>query len=194
MLQYNKTIKVYTWNLPAGKTCPGTTEYCARYCYARKRHFSCENVQRAHEANLTASRRADFVTRMTGECTDKYIIRVHSSGDFYSPEYIDKWIEIARQCPGPIFFAYTRTWRIPRFLPTLEELSSIPNFSLIASTDPSCLGEEIPTLFKKTSYFGPAGSNPGLENCLKQLEHGRGCPECGRCFDRTTRQIVFKRH
>jgi hypothetical protein len=37
-------------------------------------------------------------------------VRVHSSGDFFSPEYARAWIELANQLPDLDFWAPTRTW------------------------------------------------------------------------------------
>lgn len=197
MLTYNTTIKVYTWNLPAGRACPGATGYCAKHCYGKHVHFLYPSTKRSHEKNFQLSRGAQFVRQMIFECQASCIVRIHSSGDFYASSYIDKWCEIVKTCPGTIFYAYTRTWRLPVFHAHLHALNTLPNMYLIASQDPTCMHETIPDFFAKKSFFGtaPELKTFGLtQNCLKQLEHGHGCPECGRCFDRVTKQIIFKQH
>jgi hypothetical protein len=35
-------------------------------------------------------------------------VRIHDSGDFFSEEYLIKWIEIAWECPNILFYAYTK--------------------------------------------------------------------------------------
>ena len=35
-------------------------------------------------------------------------IRIHDSGDFFSPEYLQAWLTIARQTPHIFFYAYTK--------------------------------------------------------------------------------------
>jgi len=36
-------------------------------------------------------------------------IRIHDSGDFYSPQYLNKWVDIATQNNDVIFYAYTKS-------------------------------------------------------------------------------------
>jgi hypothetical protein len=40
----------------------------------------------------------------------KYIFRLHDAGDFFSFDYADAWIEIARKHQDIVFWAPTRTW------------------------------------------------------------------------------------
>jgi hypothetical protein len=59
------------------------------------------------------------------------VVRVHESGDFYSPEYFEEWLEVARRFPDATFYAYTKAWDI--VLPRLAELPD--NFVVIFSLD-----------------------------------------------------------
>ena len=36
-------------------------------------------------------------------------VRIHDSGDFYSPLYLQKWIDIAKDNKSVIFYAYTKS-------------------------------------------------------------------------------------
>ena len=57
------------------------------------------------------------------------VFRIHESGDFYDMEYFDSWIEVARQKPNILFYAYTKS--LPFWV---ERIGNIPNnFKLIAS-------------------------------------------------------------
>ena len=57
------------------------------------------------------------------------ILRIHDSGDFFSQNYFDGWIEAVRRRPDIVFYAYTKA--IPFWKARKE---SIPiNFKLIAS-------------------------------------------------------------
>jgi hypothetical protein len=59
---------------------------------------------------------------------DKQIyIRIHDSGDFYSPAYFQKWLEIARLNPTVRFYAYTKSHSFIRGIQLPE------NFDLIYS-------------------------------------------------------------
>ena len=61
------------------------------------------------------------------------LFRVHEAGDFFSQAYFDAWMEVARQVPGTLFYAYTVS--LPYWI---ARRGSIPrNFKLIASWDDS---------------------------------------------------------
>lgn len=57
------------------------------------------------------------------------IFRIHDSGDFYSQEYFDAWVETAKKRPDILFYAYTTS--IPFWVERKDELPK--NFRLIAS-------------------------------------------------------------
>ena len=40
------------------------------------------------------------------------IVRIHDSGDFYSPAYRDKWFEVMKLNPGIRFYAYTKSYSL----------------------------------------------------------------------------------
>ncbi|GAI18710.1 unnamed protein product [marine sediment metagenome] len=56
-------------------------------------------------------------------------------GDFYTVEYIEKWIEIAKRLPLVIFFGSTRSWRCEDLSDKLKEFRDLPNVYLKASVD-----------------------------------------------------------
>jgi hypothetical protein len=35
-------------------------------------------------------------------------VRIHDSGDFFSLDYLNDWLDIARKCPHVLFYAYTK--------------------------------------------------------------------------------------
>ena len=45
-------------------------------------------------------------------------VRIHDSGDFYSVDYLNKWVQIAKDNKDVIFYAYTKS--IPFFKLTKE--------------------------------------------------------------------------
>lgn len=57
------------------------------------------------------------------------IVRIHVSGDFFSQTYFDAWLQVAKNNPSILFYAYTKA------LPLLvKRLNDIPNnFRLTAS-------------------------------------------------------------
>jgi len=109
---FNK--RVFNFGIPALKsntgkvTCPLAGE-CAKYCYAQKGAYIWSNVSPAFERRLQATMKADFAQVMVKEIIKKKAdyIRVHDSGDYYSKEYLNKWLAIAKKLPTVKFYSYT---------------------------------------------------------------------------------------
>ena len=132
-------IKIFNFSIPAGNdkasgkiTCPFAGS-CLSLCYAKKGMYRFGNVERALTKRYEASKEADFVQRINAELSkvkkDKQIyVRIHDSGDFYSPAYFAKWLEIARLNPLVRFYAYTKSHSFIRGNFNLPE-----NFDLIYS-------------------------------------------------------------
>lgn len=91
------------------KTCPQAGA-CAAGCYARMGAYTFGNVKPAFEARLEATFKDDFEERLIAEAIKKRVerVRIHDSGDFYSLEYLQKWIRIAQALPATEFYAYTK--------------------------------------------------------------------------------------
>tara|TARA_R110000824_G_scaffold27608_8_gene93637 strand:- start:5211 stop:5819 length:609 start_codon:yes stop_codon:yes gene_type:complete len=114
-------MRVYNFGIPAfqdeeGKrTCPFAGA-CAKFCYAQKGAYVWSNVSPAFQFRYLATKCDSFVDKMTAEIVKKRvdILRVHDSGDYYSNEYIDKWMHIAKALPHVRFYSYTKS--IPLFL------------------------------------------------------------------------------
>ena len=107
-------VRLFNWTLPAYKSksgqviCP-MADACIKFCYARKGAYIWSNVNKAHEERYEFSKTAMFVPVMIAEIKKKQAqyIRVHDSGDYYSPMYLAKWFEIARALPEVRFYSYT---------------------------------------------------------------------------------------
>lgn len=57
------------------------------------------------------------------------LFRIHESGDFYNIQYFDAWIEVARERPDIVFYAYTKS--LPFWVKRINELPN--NLKLVAS-------------------------------------------------------------
>jgi rubredoxin len=55
------------------------------------------------------------------------IVRVHTAGDFYSPAYLARWLEIFRTRPEVLFFFYTRSWRVTGYRRLLVQAARLGN-------------------------------------------------------------------
>lgn len=127
--------RILTFSIPAVTTCPGRSELCETACYATKGWMAMSG--RAFAKRLKASKKANFVARAINEILRRRVktVRIHVSGDFYSPEYVQKWRAIVEACPEVRFYAYTRSWRVPDILLELKRLSCLRNMQLWFSCD-----------------------------------------------------------
>src|SRR5262249_20402292 len=135
----DKVGNALVFNLPVFKTCPGKTLFCQTNCYGDWGQNRWPSTRRKHEVNYLISLRPDFPALAVAELEAArrlpHLCRVHSVGDFYGVEYVRKWVDIATATPEWTFWAYTRSWRVPKLLPELERLAMLPNFSLWLSAD-----------------------------------------------------------
>lgn len=99
-------------SLDGFKTCPMAGK-CAGVCYARQATYTWPATVAAREHNLELVRfhLAEFVAQAIADLSRSKAetVRVHDSGDFFSQEYLDAWFTIARETPGKVFYAYTKS-------------------------------------------------------------------------------------
>lgn len=141
---------IYTFSLPAGHSCPFAFECKASAdrstgkikdgkdqvfrCFAASQEALYTNTRNARWYNYDMLRKAKTVSKMTDLIVDSLppkaeIVRVHVSGDFFSQEYFDAWMAVARVFSQKKFYAYTKS--IPYWL---ERRDTIPkNFNLTSS-------------------------------------------------------------
>ena len=141
LLTQNSKIKkskkrTFNFGIPAYKsasgmlTCPNAGA-CAKGCYALAGAYRFSNVARTFEARLAVTLSKDFIDAMLKEIDDCKAerIRIHDSGDFYSEEYLDKWISIMQARPNVEFYAYTKM--VSMFKRRAKDLPK--NFKLVFS-------------------------------------------------------------
>jgi len=128
--------KIFNFSIPAYKsntgkvTCPFAGE-CVKFCYAQKGNYTrFPKVGEAMEKKYELTKLENFVELMHNEIKSKKakIIRVHDSGDYYSPKYLNKWVRIALINPEVKFYSYTNSIKF------VKDLAFIPkNFDFIFS-------------------------------------------------------------
>lgn len=112
---------MWTFNLPqfaaadGQRICPfaGT---CAEVCYASQGWYMTGKVKASYEHNLAVVRRADKDPEQLAaflladvERLKATHVRLHDSGDFFAPWYVDAWIMLARELFDITFYAYTKS-------------------------------------------------------------------------------------
>ena len=118
-----KRDRIWVWSLPAWittlpdgshmNTCP-SAGVCAKACYARKGTFRFKNVLAAHTRNLMMilDDLAGWEQQMIDELQHPRMcgswVRIHDGGDFFSREYLEAWMRIAKASPATTFYCYTK--------------------------------------------------------------------------------------
>lgn len=130
-----------SFGLVAGLSCPGKTEAC-KSCYARSGNMGLHQApNKRYGINYSESLRALKEGKLI-EALDRAVIvagtntvRIHDSGDFYSPDYVKAWIAVIKKHPSVKFWAYTRSWQIPAINQELSKLAKLKNMALWRSLD-----------------------------------------------------------
>jgi hypothetical protein len=137
-------VRIFNFSIPAGNdkksgkiTCPFAGS-CLKLCYAKRGMYRFGNVERALTKRYEASKEDNFVQTITNELAkvkkDKQTyVRIHDSGDFYSPSYFQKWLTIARLNQSVRFYAYTKSHSFIRGIELPENFDLI--FSLGSTKD-----------------------------------------------------------
>lgn len=112
-IQKNR-INTASFGLKAGKTCPFKGN-CQHECFAMVNNYVYPAVINKQKERLKESKKKSFVDTICNEIKELNVgaIRVHDSGDYYSKDYLNKWIDIAKRNPDVIFYSYTKS--IPFF-------------------------------------------------------------------------------
>lgn len=192
---------IFHFDLPAGPefSCPGASEWCRVNCYARKGHFLFANVQDKYARNWEAAQ--DLNGLAAALCAELAnlpagtVVRLHTSGDFFSADYILMWRGLAQIFSGIRFYAYTHSWSRLDLLLALEELRAEPNVKLWASEDPST--GPAPDGWRVAKVFSSFGESSGYASCPEQTGRKPNCASCGLCFAdrlRSDARLAFHTH
>ena len=142
--------RIYTFSLPSGYTCPFAKDCLAKVdrisgkltdgpdtqfrCFSASQEALFPAVRKSRWNNfekiLNAIKNNTLVDLILKNIPKKAtIIRVHVAGDFFNQAYFNAWMQVARNRPDIIFYAYTKSigfW--------INQLGNIPsNFKLNAS-------------------------------------------------------------
>jgi hypothetical protein len=187
-----KVGRALTFSLPSRLTCPGASTWCLRRCYAfryeRLRPLCLDAYGRNLFLSLDANRFAESMLAMLPRGLRG--VRIHVSGDFYSPTYADLWTRICQGRPDIVFWSYTRSWSVPTILPSLDALHRLANVRLFASCDETM---PLPPAGWRTAFVEEDPRAHGV-HCRKQQGQAESCLTCGYCLFSDTGHVVFKVH
>ena len=100
----DESIRYAQFNTRAILDCPFRSSGCEAVCYATKGNHQLPSVKNSRNASYEISKKDNFPDIM--EYTIRYhmntkryknsvmLIRIHESGDFYSLQYLRRWVEI----------------------------------------------------------------------------------------------------
>ena len=170
-------MRVLNFSLPAYKTITGKTvcpfaKDCIKYCYAQKGNYRYPSVIKGLNNRYELSKTDEFVPKMNATIILERPthVRIHDSGDFYSPQYLNKWVQIAKDNTNVIFYAYTKS--IKFFINGLK----LPKNMKIIFSEGSKTDNLINTskhrharIFKSKELLNAAGYIDASDNDLKAI-------------------------
>lgn len=185
-LKDTDAVKFLIFSLPAIKTCPYATNACKKACYALKAERCYPSARDSRAKHFEQSKKDNFVEAVIDSLNaymarakyanaEKIVVRIHESGDFYSREYMAKWLAVAKHFEGSklVFMAYTKS---VRYIPGLE----IPdNFTFRysvwddTSADDIALAKALNLPVYTACYESEFEAMPEENKCY--------CADCGNC-------------
>lgn len=144
----NAKIPHFNFNLPAGFTCPFASRCLAKAdrntgkltdgpnidfrCSAAGEEARYTNTRKSRWSNFEAlkaigTNNTQGMSQAIVEAINKVLprshnhFRIHASGDFFNPNYLKAWIEVAKKIPDITFYSYTKS------IPYLIENLPLPN-------------------------------------------------------------------
>lgn len=131
-------------------TCPGAGE-CQLYCYARKGGyvmFPGSSMSAARALNFLLNHPEDYMRMFDSEVKQakarvdkagiKLLVRIHDAGDFFSKQYYDLMMDVARMNPDVRFYFYSKMGDI------VTDINSPPN--VVKQFSPGAKSKEVKTV------------------------------------------------
>ncbi|MFE4516706.1 hypothetical protein ACFRMQ_21220 [Kitasatospora sp. NPDC056783] len=113
---FNFTLPAWVVTLPDGRSinvCPSASA-CIKLCYARSGAYRFSNVLAAHMRTLAFVMdhpdewEAAMIEELSHKRYDGKSVRIHDSGEFFSDDYLLRWMRIMEESPGVHFYTYTK--------------------------------------------------------------------------------------
>lgn len=204
------------FNTRAIKDCPFASEGCKAVCYATKGNHVFKSVKESRERSHNDSKRDNFsecmiYTIATEKQSKRYkdavmLIRIHESGDFYSVQYLRKWLKVWKAYKNDMsvqFKLYTKSF--PFFLMLTEEEKELINsmletsqLSINLSLDDTTTTEQFNNYMEMRKVFPKANTYYATEDPNK-VKHNNvcdcaNCAKCGICNHATGDTTTVKIH
>lgn len=204
------------FNTRAVKDCPFRSAGCTAVCYATKGNHVFPSCKKSREKSFRESQREDFADRIeytirTEKLSARYarsvmLIRIHESGDFYSLQYLKKWVTVWSRfefSDGVRFVLYTKSFRF--FLMLSHEEKRAVNRALESGMLSINLSmDDTTTPEQKIAYLDMLRTFPKCNTyyCTEHVDdvaHDNvcdcaDCAKCGTCNKASGKKTVVKIH
>lgn len=200
----NATYAYLTWSLPSRITCPYATVMCKAKCFAKKNE-TFEHLRKSRQNNFEESQKEVFVSNVIN-LIESYlkrkknegkliIVRIHTSGDFYSKAYLLKWVAIANYFAGReniMFQSYTKSVAFLKDL-DLKQINIHFVYSVWSDTEKESIALAkqlgLPTFTALSKKEVAEARERGIYVCPKSRDGS--CKECYKC---NHQEIVVSYH
>lgn len=186
------------FNVRAVTDCPFRSAGCTAVCYATKGNHVFPSVKASREHSYKESKRNDFsdavvFTIRTEKKSGRYknaimIVRIHESGDFYSIQYLRKWLYAwyeLKDDEGVIFVFYTKSF--PFFLMLTDEEKAMLNellesgkVAMNLSVDDTTTAEQWKAYVEMRKAF-PKANTYAVTERTHEGDDVCDCADCARC-------------
>ena len=174
---------ILNFNLPPIKSCMNA-ESCKKDCYAVKSYRMYPSVKNYQDImQFFALNDLDTLqNKIESELSNpkkwfENVVRIHSSGDFITQDYLNMWINISKKFPHIKFYAYTKVNKILNFSNTPKNLNVINSFI------PTKQGDKLN--FGKLDYVKKLRAESKGIICPPTRGKNLTCEECKYCFDKS---------
>lgn len=216
LLDYDDTesglaFRYAQFNTRAVIDCPFRSAGCTAVCYATKGNHVFPSVKASRARSYEESKRNDFTesavfTLRTEKQSGRYknavmLVRIHESGDFYSVQYLRKWLHVwaeFKPADGVRFVFYTKSF--PFFLMLTAEEKTLLNVLLMSgvvamnlSVDDTTTAEQWKAYVEMRKAFPLANTYAVTEKTTAEDDvcDCANCAKCGACNNaRGGRKVV----
>lgn len=207
-------IRYAQWNTRAIKDCPFRSAGCEVVCYATKGNHVFPSVKQSREKSFEQTKRHDFTDAMvytihTEKQSKRYAdaemrIRIHESGDFYSVQYLRKWVYVWNKFhsgDGVAFTLYTKSFPFflmltPEQIQIIREAMEDGILAINLSVDDTTTPEQWRAMFAVLALFPKANIYRITEKFTDDDDQCdcADCAKCGACNKATGGHKVVKLH
>ena len=130
-------------SLPAGPSCPGKTEVCFKFCYARrgrvaihKQQHGCNQMALVQAFKAGGYQAAALLLLKHIEATGRRTIRWQDAGDLFAPWLCKSIANVHKKAKWLLGWLYTRSFVIePIWKAMVDSFTGLPNLAVWLSCD-----------------------------------------------------------